>query len=126
MDRYIKTFLLALFVGLLGGIQGQAGALYILSGLLMLNIADSQQIAAGTALLYTSVPVTIGAAYEYYKMGKIDWKISFILIPVVILSSMVGAKLNPMIPEKYVFYSIGVTSLIISVYFFNRGLKSKK
>ena len=63
--RYVKTFILATLVGLLGGIQGQAGALYVLSGLLMFNIVKSQDIAAGTALLYTSVPVTIGAAYEY-------------------------------------------------------------
>ena len=123
--RYIKTFILAVCVGLLGGIQGQAGALYILSGLLMLNIVEDQQLAAGTALLYTSIPVTLGAAYEYHKRGKIDWRVSFIIIPTVIIFSMFGAKLNPKIPKKYTLYSIGVTSFIISLYFFNKGYNQK-
>jgi uncharacterized membrane protein YfcA len=123
--RYVKTFVLAVLVGLLGGIQGQAGALYILSGLLMFNIVKSQDIAAGTALLYTSVPVTLGAAYEYYKRGKIDLKVSIILIPTVIVFSVLGAKLNPYVPKKYILYSIGLTSLIISIYFFYKGYYEK-
>jgi uncharacterized membrane protein YfcA len=116
--KYIKTFILAAIVGLLGGIQGQAGALYILSGLLMFDIVKSQEVAAGTALLYTSIPVTIGAAYEYYKRGKIDFTLSFILIPTVIVFSMLGARINPSIPKKYILYSIGITSFIVSMYFF--------
>ena len=123
--RYLKTFVLAALVGLLGGIQGQAGALYILSGLLMFDIVKSQEVAAGTALLYTSIPVTLGAAYEYYKRGKIDFTISFILIPTVIIFSILGAKLNPSIPKKFVLYSIGITSLIISIYFFSKGYNEK-
>ena len=71
MQKYILTFLLAAVVGLLGGIQGQAGSLYVLTGLLMLGIVKTPAEAAGTALLYTSVPVTLGAAYEYYKQGKL-------------------------------------------------------
>ena len=123
--RYFKTFILAAVVGLLGGIQGQAGSLYILSGLLMFNIVKSQDIAAGTALLYTSIPVTLGAAYEYYKRGKMDLNISLILIPTVIVFSVIGAKLNPYIPKKYTLYSIGLTSLIISIYFFYKGYYQK-
>ena len=121
-NKYIKALLLAIGVGLLGGIQGQAGALYIFSGLLMFNIVGDQQMAAGTALMYTSIPVTLGAAYEYYKRDKIDWLVSLIIIPTTVLFSIIGAKLNPTIPDKYIFYSIGLTSLIISGYFFSRGM----
>lgn len=124
--RLIKTFILALIVGLIGGIQGQAGALYILSGLLMFNIVSDARTAAGTALLYTSIPVTLGAAYEYHKRKQIDWKVSLILIPTVIIASIMGAKINPLIPEKYILYSIGASSLIVTLYFFNKAYNSKK
>lgn len=122
--RAIKTLILGITVGLLGGIQGQAGALYVLTGLLMFNIVPSQKIAAGTALLYTSVPVTLGAAYEYYKRKEIDWNISMILIPTVIIFSIIGAKINPYIPEKYTLYSISLTSFIISFYFLHKAYYS--
>jgi uncharacterized membrane protein YfcA len=122
--KIIKTLILGISVGLLGGIQGQAGALYILTGLLMFNIVDNQKMAAGTALLYTSIPVTIGAAYEYYKRKEIDWTVSLILIPTVIIFSTLGAKINPLIPKKYTLYSIAVSSLIITIYFFYKGYKS--
>jgi uncharacterized membrane protein YfcA len=123
--KFIKTLILGVSVGLLGGIQGQAGALYILTGLIMFNIVESQQIAAGTALLYTSVPVTLGAAYEYYKRKEIDWMVALVLIPTVIVASIIGAKINPLIPPKYTLYSISLTSFVISLYFLHKGLNTK-
>ena len=124
--KLIKTFILALIVGFIGGIQGQAGTLYILSGLLMFNIVSDARTAAGTALLYTSIPVTFGAAYEYHKRKQIDWKVSLILIPTVIIASIMGAKINPLISEKYILYSIGVSSMIATLYFFNKAYNCKK
>ena len=121
MQKYILTFFLAAAVGLLGGIQGQAGSLYILTGLLMLGIVETQADAAGTALLYTSVPVTIGAAYEYYKQGKINLKIAAILIFTAFLFAYVGAKINHLISSKVVEYSIAVMTLLSSIYFFKRA-----
>ena len=128
--KIIKTAILGIVVGLLAGIQGQAGSLYILFGLMMLNIVDDQKMAAGTALLYTSVPVTIGAAYEYYENKNVDLVAAGILIPIVFIAAYLGAHFNPMIPEKYILYSIGITSLIITIYYFHQGyitkLKNKK
>jgi uncharacterized membrane protein YfcA len=121
MQKYILTFLLAAVVGLIGGIQGQAGSLYILTGLLMLGIVKTQSEAAGTALLYTSVPITIGAAYEYYNQGKINLKIAAILIFTAFTFEYVGAKINPLISSKVIEYSIAVMTLLSSVYFFKRA-----
>ena len=58
MNKYILTVILSVFVGLLGGIQGNTGAIYILTGLLMLGIVKNQAVAAGTTLS----PIVIAAS----------------------------------------------------------------
>ena len=125
MNQYILTFILAAVVGTIGGIQGQAGSLYILVGLLLLGILKTQEEAAGTTLLYTSVPVTIGAAYEYYKNGKVDLKLSGILIVTAFSFAILGAKLNKYLSEKVVSYSIAIMTLLSSFYFFHRAYSLK-
>ena len=121
MEQYILTFILAAIVGTIGGIQGQAGSLYILVGLLLLGIVKTHEEAAGTTLLYTSIPVTIGAAYEYYRRGKVDLKIAGILIVTAFSFAILGAKLSRYLPEKFVSYSIAIMTLFSSFYFFYRA-----
>ena len=125
MQRYLLAFLLAAVVGLIGGLQGNAGSVYILTGLLMFDIISSQKIAAGTTLLYTSLPITIGAAYEYYKRGDLDLKIAAVLIPTGFLFSILGAKLNYLIPEQYTLYSIGIMMFLSSIFFIRKGYLTK-
>ena len=55
-----------------GGIQGSAGSVYILAGLLAFKIVKTQKEASGITLFYTSVPLTLAAAYEYYIKETID------------------------------------------------------
>lgn len=119
------TIILGIIVGLLGGWQGQAGAIYILTGLMILELVNNQRTAAGTALLYTSVPVSLGAVYEYYKTGHIDWEIAIILIPCVFIASIFGAKLNKITHEKITLFSVGVSALMISGYFFYKSYNKK-
>ncbi len=125
MKKYLLTFILAAIVGLLGGIQGAAGSVYILAGLLALGIVETQRQAAGTTLLYTSIPLTLAAAYEYYKKGSVDLTIAAILIPTALIFSILGAKVNFLIPPKITTLSIGVTTLLTSIYFIIKGLKMK-
>jgi uncharacterized membrane protein YfcA len=121
MQKYWAAFFLAAAVGIIGGLQGNAGSLYILTGLLMFNIVDNQKTAAGTALLYTSFPLTAGAAYQYYTKGNVDIKLAAILVSTAAICSTIGAKLNYMIPEKYTVYSIGVMMFLSSFYYFHKG-----
>ena len=125
MIRYISTFLLAAVVGIIGGLQGNAGSIYILTGLLLFNIVSSQKIAAGTTLLYTSLPISIGAAYHYYKKGDLDFKIAAVLVPTAFIFSILGAKLNYLIPKKYTLYSTGIMMLLSSIFFIRKGYLTK-
>ena len=125
MQRYLLAFLLAAVIGLIGGLQGNAGSVYILTGLLLFDIISSQKIAAGTTLLYTSLPITIGAAYEYYKRGDLDLKIAAVLIPTGFIFSIFGAKLNYLIPKQYTLYSIGIMMFLSSIFFIRKGYLTK-
>lgn len=121
MKKYILTFILAAIVGIIGGLQGNAGSVYILTGLLLFNIVSTQRMAAGTTLLYTSVPLTIGAAYQYYKKGDIDFKLAGILTVTAFFFSILGAKLNYIIPQKYTLYSTSIMLFLSSLFFFRKA-----
>ena len=125
MKKYILAFLLAAVIGLIGGLQGTAGSVYILTGLLFFDIVASQKMAAGTTLLYTSLPVTIGAAYEYYKRGDLDLKIAAILIPTGFIFAILGGRLNYLIPKQYTLYSIAIMMLMSSIFFFRKAYMTK-
>jgi uncharacterized membrane protein YfcA len=87
----------------------------------MLGIVDSQRKAAGTTLLFTSVPLTLAAAYAYYQKGDVDIQVALILVSTGIIFSYLGAKLNYLIPEKYVLYSIFIAMLMSSGYFLHKA-----
>ena len=89
MQKYLLTVLLGAMVGILGGLQGNAGSLYVLTGLLMLGIVDSQRKAAGTTLVFTSIPLTL-AAHAYYQKGDVDIHVATILISTAIVFSYIG------------------------------------
>tara|TARA_B100000902_G_C27169240_1_gene842877 strand:- start:111 stop:491 length:381 start_codon:yes stop_codon:yes gene_type:complete len=126
MNKLVLTALLGSIVGLIGGLQGNAGSVYILTGLLLLDIVSDQQQAAGTTLLYTSVPLTIGAAYHYYKKGKVDLKIAGILIISSFIFSLLGARLNFLISQKYTLYSISIMMFLSSLFFLRKAYLHKK
>ena len=52
------------------------------------GIIKSQRKAAGTTLLFTALPVTLGAAYQYYKKGDVDLKTALILTVVAFIFSI--------------------------------------
>ena len=122
MQKYILSVLLGSVVGILGGLQGNAGSLYVLTGLLLLGIVDDQRKAAGTTLIFTSVPLTLAAAYAYYQKGDVDIPIAGTLIATAVAFSYIGAKLNYLIPEKYVLFSIFVATLLSSIYFLHKAI----
>ena len=44
----------------------------------MLGLVETQQETAGTTLFYISIPLTLGAAYVYYKKDMINFKLASI------------------------------------------------
>lgn len=123
MNTIIKT-LIAIFigslVGFIGGFQGIAGGFYISMLLLALGVVKTERSAAGTTLLAILWPVSIGAVYEYWKSGDIDFKLSIIITIFYTMFAWVGAKANEKVSEKYVILSLAVLMLFTSFYFFHK------
>ena len=71
MQKYILSIILGRIAGIMGGVLGTSGAFTILPGLLLLGIVKTQKKAAGTTLITILAPLSILAAYEYYKNGKL-------------------------------------------------------
>ena len=120
-NKFFLTFILAAIVGFIGGLQGNAGSVYLLAGLLALGISKDQKEAAGTTLLFTALPITLGSAYEYYKQGNIDVHIAIILCIVGFIFSTLGAQMNYRLTTKFIEYSMGVTMGLSAIYFFWRA-----
>lgn len=126
MYRYISAAILASIVGLIGGIQGNAGTVYLSAGLLLFNIVKSQREAAAITLLYTSIPLTLGAAWQFHKRGKLDYWLASICIVFGFIFSILGARLNFFISEKNVLLSTVFFMLISAGIFFHQYLKLLK
>jgi len=121
MNKYIATIILGILVGIIGGIQGIAGSIYILVGLLVMGIVTSQKDAAGTTLIVTALPISLLAAYNYYKKGDAQVDVAVLLSITIFISMYFGAKLNYMIPKRYIYLFTGATVFLSSLYFFYKG-----
>lgn len=123
MNTIIKT-LIAIFigslVGFIGGFQGIAGGFYISMLLLALGVVKTERTAAGTTLLAILWPISLGAVYEYWKSGDIDFKLSIIIAIFYTIFAWFGAKANEKVSEKYVILSLAVLMLFTSFYFFHK------
>jgi|SaaInlStandDraft_1057018.scaffolds.fasta_scaffold237719_1 uncharacterized membrane protein YfcA len=120
MNQQLITFFIGAITGLLSGIQGMAGSIYIVFSLLFFNLVKDQQEAAGTTLIYTSIPLTLGGAYIYYKKNKINFKVLSILIPTAFIFCIIGSYLNFKIPEKFTFLSLSIITFLMSIYYFKK------
>ena len=125
MYKYLIASIIGVVTGFIAGFQGIAGSFYILTALLLTGIAKNQREAAGTTLLTIVFPLSIGAVYEYYKTGDVHWEAAAILIPCVFIASIFGAKLNKITHKKVTLFSVGVSTLVVSGYFFYKAYNTK-
>ena len=81
MKRYIIGALIGILGGFVGAMFGLSGAFVIIPLLILFNICSSHVTAQGTTLCMLLPPISIFAAYTYYKNKKVD-------IPIAILLSL--------------------------------------
>jgi uncharacterized protein len=69
-------FIVGGLIGLFGAI-GMSGSFIIIPLLLLFGICSSQVAAQGTTLCMLLPPISIFAAYTYYKNKNVDLNLSF-------------------------------------------------
>jgi uncharacterized membrane protein YfcA len=124
MHTYLSTIILGSVVGLLAGLSGSTGSLFLTPGLLLLNIEKTHSEAAGTTLAIFAIPVTFAAAYYYYKLGKVKLDITFILVIVLAIFTYIGARYHTMLSATHHYFLGAFTTFTVSMYYLYIGIQS--
>jgi uncharacterized protein len=118
MYKFIIGSLIGLFGGVIGSMFGMSGAFVIIPLLLLFGICSTQLSAQGTTLCMLLPPISIFAAYTYYKNKNVDFKLSFVLIIFYILGTLIGSKAAINFDEKTSRICFSVLLLCLSIYIF--------
>lgn len=109
---YLALLLVGLITGVLAGILGIAGGVFLIPTLVFF-FGFSQKLAQGTTIAVLLPPIGLGAAYFYWKSGNIDFRVAGILAVGVLIGGFFGADLanhvsNSTIQKVFGVFMIGV------------------
>ncbi len=91
--------ILGLFAGVLAGILGIGGAIFVVPALVFL-FGWSQHMAQGTTLAMLVPPIGILAAWSYYKAGHVDLRVAGLLCIGFFVGGFFGGQIaNSLSPE---------------------------
>lgn len=82
---------LGILSGLLSGLVGIGGGVVIIP-FLVLVLGYSQHLAQGTALLAFALPVFGWASWNYYKHGRVDWRLALSVAAGIAIASFLVAQ----------------------------------
>jgi uncharacterized membrane protein YfcA len=106
--------LLGLGSGILSGIIGLGGGVFIVPALVFL-FGFSQLQAQGTTLALLVPPIGIFAAWTYYQKGFVDIKVAAFIAVGFILGSLLGARFAVGISNNVLEKIFGVTIILIGL-----------
>lgn len=112
----IALLLLGLITGVLAGILGIAGGVFMIPALVYL-FGFSQKLAQGTTIAVLLPPIGLGAAYFYWKSGNIDIRAAALLALGVFIGGFFGAGLANKLPNETVEKVFGVFMIIVGIKF---------
>lgn len=90
--QIIMLLLIGLLAGILSGMFGIGGAIFIVP-VLVYFFGFTQLRAQGTTLFMFLLPVGILGAMNYYKNGNIDIKTALIICSTFVIGSFFGSKI---------------------------------
>ena len=113
MSTSIVLILIAIGItaGTLSGLLGIGGAIVMVPALVYF-LGFNQQLAQGTSL--TVIPVTIFAAYNYFKAGQVNVKFALVLASCFLIGSFFSSKLALNVPENILKKIFGVLLLLVA------------
>lgn len=111
----IAYIALGLIIGVLSGLIGIGGGVFIVPALVFL-FGLTQQDAQGTTLALLIPPIGLLAAYTYYKAGHVNLTIAAFVAIGFFVGGLVGAKYAVNLPNDVLRKVFGVAMLVIAVY----------
>ena len=120
-------FAVGSFIGLIGGIIGSmfgiSGAFIIIPLLMLFGVCSSQLSAQGTTLCMLLPPISIFAAYTYYKNKNVDFNLSIVLIIFYILGTLLGSKFVFKLNEKVLRINFAILLFGLAIYVLYDAMK---
>lgn len=110
----IACLVIGLLAGILSGLIGIGGALFIVPALIFI-FGFSQHQAQGTTLALMVPPIGILAAWTYYKHGYVDLKVAILICLGFVFGGWLGAKLATALPGQLLQKIFGVAFLIAAL-----------
>jgi len=106
--------LLGLFAGVLSGLLGIGGGIFVIPALVLL-LGFSQKTAQGTTLAMMVPPIGLLAAWAYYKAGFVDVKVAGLMCIGFFFGGFLGAKFATTLSETMLSRIFGAAMLIVSI-----------
>jgi uncharacterized membrane protein YfcA len=113
--QIISIVVIGVVSGIIGSVTG-AGSNIILPGILLSGITRDYKTALGTTLVSILPPLSIGAAYYYWKAGYVKMDVSILLIITIFISTTLFANYS----AKYI--SNKALTLVFAIYSFLTGI----
>ena len=110
----VLYLLLGLFAGVLSGLLGIGGGIFVIPALVLL-LGLSQKTAQGTTLAMMVPPIGLLAAWAYYKAGFVDLKVAGLMCIGFFFGGFLGAKFATTLSETTLSRIFGVAMLIVSI-----------
>ncbi|UZO80739.1 sulfite exporter TauE/SafE family protein [Aquimarina sp. ERC-38] len=104
---------IGLIAGFLSGTMGIGGSVVMIP-LLVLWLSFTQHEAQGTSLAVLSIPVTLLAAFNYYKEGYVNLKFAVIIAITFIIGGYLGSKFAISINQLLLKRIFGIVLLIVA------------
>ena len=100
--------------GLVMGMLGVGGGVLIIVGLLMVAHFP-QKLAQGTTLLIVAAPISLFAAYQYYRDGNVDLEAGLLIMAAFAVFTYLGAMLASKIPAHQLRIGLGVALVLMGI-----------
>lgn len=110
----ISLVVIGLLAGFLSGTMGVGGSVVMIP-LLILWVGFTQHQAQGTSLAVLSIPVTLLAAFNYYKEGHVNLKFAAIMAVTFIVGGYLGSKLAISINQAVLKKIFGGVLLVVAI-----------
>jgi len=114
MNGIWPFLILGLFAGILSGLIGIGGGIFIVPALVFI-FGLSQHQAQGTTLALFVPPIGILAAWTYYRQGYVDLKIAALICVGFLFGGLLGAKLAVGLSNRVLEKVFGSALLLMSL-----------
>ncbi len=114
MLQSVLVLVLGLGVGVLSGVVGIGGGIFIVPGLVYL-CGMSQHRAQGTSLGAMLAPIGLLAFWEYRKAGNVDGRVAVLIALGFLIGGWFGGSIAQHVSEALLRRSFAVMVIVVGV-----------